>query len=197
MDGNFTTPSAEKFLSLMEFLGHKVYRETSIPFNLNIVGFRNLFGRTNYFDDIIAIYYEYQGEWMSVGYQATTRPGLPHLLKPMNSNGAAILVPGQYRSAYSIGKHKGKYDALVQVGDVEVYRDNNQDSVYDSDSRTIDKGYFGINIHRASFGAKLVGPDSAGCQVIKERSDFESFMALCQKAHNYWRTNFTYTLVEL
>lgn len=182
----------------MGSLGHVVNREEEYkPFNLNIVGFRNRLGRTNHFDDVIGIYFERDKAWQSFFCAATTRPGLPSLLKPVHERGTAILVPGQYKNAYSIGLHKGKYEALVQIGVVEVYRDNNKDTVYDMDNRTVHRGLFGINIHRASFGAKLVGPDSAGCQVIRDGADFSQFMEICDQSASYRDSKFTYTLVEL
>lgn len=182
----------------MEAKNFKVFREVeNRPYNINIVGLRNRFARTNYYDDTIAVVYEKEGEWVRHFYEATTLPGSPSLLKPVNVNGTAILVPGQYEHGYRIGKHKGKYEALIQAGDVKVYRDKDLDLVYDINESSIEEGFFGINIHRASFGAKLVGPDSAGCQVIKKSEDFKEFMGLCNKAVNFWGDRLTYTLLEV
>ena len=47
-----------------------------------------------------------------------------------NVKGTAILVPGQYRGAYKIGFHKGKYKALVQAKPVKLYIDNDKDNKY-------------------------------------------------------------------
>lgn len=163
---------------------------------LNIVGYRNEFGRANYFDDTISVYVKHDS-WRTYHYEAATLPGFPNLLKPVNMKGTALLVPGQYVNCYSLGMHRNKYRALVQVEPVKVYRDNNKDMVYDLYDRTVDIGLFGINIHRASFGAKVVGLDGAGCQVIKSSSDFLQFIKICEEAMNSHGNRFTYTLVKL
>lgn len=187
-----TTLTSQNFIQLFEFLGYPILREDGFkPYNLNIVGARNRFARTNYFDDSINVYYQKETQWVHEQYVASTYPGSPSLLKPVNSKGAAILVPGQY--SYKKSKHKNKYDALVQDGPVTVYRDNNKDLIYNFDNK--ETGFFGINIHRASFGAKVVGPDSYGCQIIRE--GFDSFMSLIDKALHFRENKFTYTLIEI
>lgn len=192
------TLSAYKFLLLAESLKHEVLEEVEgKPYRLNIVGFRNRFARTDYFDDTIAVYFQDNGNWYSYYFEATTLPGKDSMLKPVNAKGTAVLVPGQYQGAYELGLHKGKYQALVQNGSVKVYRDNNKDLVYDLNERTAEEGLFGINIHKASFSARLVGPNSAGCQVIKSSSDFDTFIGLCSEGSKVWGSKFTYTLVEI
>lgn len=186
--------SIAEFLSLFSRMNYLVNRkESHAPYHLNIVGIRNSFGRVNHFDDTIHIYYEEQARWVHKIYPGTTLPGTPSLLKPSNPKGTAILKPGQY--FYKKGLHKGKYEALVQASPVIVYRDNNKNLLYDTDTRTEEAGYFGINIHKASWGAKLVGPDSYGCQVIRE--GYDSFMNLINKSLNFRKNIFTYTLVEV
>lgn len=164
---------------------------------LNIIGFRNKFGSPDYFDDTIAVYYKFGGQWVSFFFEATTKPGIPSLLNPPNPKGTAILVAGQYTDSYMLGLHKGKYEALVQRRPVKVYRDNTKDLMYNLDQRTVEEGFYGINIHHASAFAKLVGRDSAGCQVIKNLEDYESFIELCKEASKSQNNEFTYTLVEI
>jgi len=186
------TLSTEQFLKVFELLEYSVAREVpNKPYNLNIVGVRNSFGRVNHFDDSINIYYEQDGKWVHQAFKATTYPGIPSLLKPINPKGSAILKTGQYQ--YKKGKHKGQYDALVQHGPVTVYRDNNRDLIYNSLNE--ETGFFGINIHKASLYTKVVGPDSYGCQVIKE--GFDNFMSVINRSLNYRENKFTYTLVEI
>lgn len=186
-----TILSSETFINLMCNSGYCVLKEERHkPLNLNIVGMRNRFARTNYFDDTINIYYQECENWIHKCYPATTLPGTPHLLKPLNTKGAAILKPGQYR--YKKGKHKGR-EALVQADYVKVYRDNNKDLVYNFNNE--EEGFFGINIHEASWGSKLVGVNSAGCQVIKE--GFEEFMNLINRSLNFRENSFMYTLLEI
>lgn len=185
--------SPENFVTLMAGYSYKVYEGP-----LNIIGYRNRFGRPNYFDDIISVYVKSaSGKWAVLHYPATTLPGTPSLFKPVNPKGAAILVPKQYVNTYAIGYHKGKYKALVQVKAMKVFRDNNRNKVYDREAVSVDIGFFGINIHRASLGAQVVGADSAGCQVIRDRSDYGQFISLCQEASEMYGNRFTYTLVDL
>lgn len=190
-------PSPTEFLDLMLRLQHRVFVGSGKPYNLNIVGFRNPTSRPNYFDDTIAVYFKTGGVWTAKYYAATTYPGTPALLNPINRKGAAILVPGQYIGAYKLGEHKGKYLALVQDKPVQVYRDNDRDSAFDKKAETVESGLFGINIHRASRMNKWVSMSSAGCQVIQQPEDYSEFMNLCKASALHWGNSFTYTLIEL
>ena len=170
---------------------------TNGAYNINIIGVRASGAViTNSFDDILLIIYKTPtGTWNRQLYQITTDPGQFYMNKPCNSKGTAILVPGQYRGAYKIGLHRGKYKALCQNKPVKVYRDNNKDSVYDYDPNKLDEGMFGINIHKAGTLSKRVDTWSAGCQVFASETEFKSFMNFCQKQiDNKKGETFTYTL---
>lgn len=191
-------PTADDFIAAARERGYTVFQSIQgKPFNLNIVGWRDIQGHSNEFNDYIAVYYydPVTRTWESEGWKATTRPGTPWLLKPMNPKGAAIMVPGQYRSAYQLGNFRG-YTALKQVRPVKVFRDGDQDHLWDSDQTTIETGLFGLHIHRAGFYSRSIGLWSAGCQVIEKKQDFDSFISLCQLGQRYWGTAFTYTLLE-
>jgi hypothetical protein len=179
----------------MKELGYKVFDDDSQAYNLNIIGWRNLDPDENTFSDFIAVYWNHKGFWEDKYYPATTLPGTPCLLNPVCKAGTAILVPGQYVGAYSLGLHNG-YDALVQSKPVRVYRDNNRDSQVDTYSSTIETGLFGINIHKAGLWSKYVGQNSAGCQVFQKSTDFDDFMRICKLAEKHWGNSFTYTLLE-
>lgn len=191
-----TCPDSEHFLKELRAQGYKLFDNTDKPFNLNIVGWRYKHGRVNRYDDFIALYYKIGDFWKEVSWRATTRPGLPYLKNPINSRGAAILCPGQYRNSYAIGAHKGRYEALIQVGKVRVYRDNNYDGKIDLTEASIDEGYFGMNIHRGGLLDTYVNKNSAGCQVFQSREGFETFMQYVRSASKYWGKTFTYTLLE-
>ena len=169
------------------------------PFNLNIVGVRAKTHRANKFDDTLMVIYRNKVlEWEVQTYQITTDPGLHHLRNPSNVKGTAILVPGQYRSVYQLGDHKGN-PALVQWGGkVKVYRDRDKDGMLDMDPGNIDEGYFGINIHQArSTGETFkVNRWSAGCQVFKNVTAIKSFLEVCSRAEQIFGNSFTYTLLE-
>lgn len=179
--------------------GYSYY--TKGNFNLNIIGVRknNKNKVTNKFDDLLVVAYNVDGSMCIHYYNITTEPGSYYMNKKLgNVKGTAILVPGQYKSCYAIGKHNGKYKALVQVKPVKVYRDNNKDDIYDMIPQQIDEGYFGINIHRSNpyTKSKLVNDWSAGCQVFADPDAFKSFMKLCEEQNKRFGNSFTYTLLD-
>lgn len=167
-------------------------------FNVNIVGIRNPNGRVNKFDDLlVVIYRDSYKRWVADSYQITTDPGLYWLQNPMNVKGTAILCPGQYAGAYEVGKHAGKYEALCQTGaPIDVWRDSNRDSHHDMSSASIDRGYFGVNIHKAGRKSTRVDKWSAGCQVFKNDGDYKEFMKTINSAKKKFGNSFTYTLLD-
>lgn len=170
-------------------------------YNLNIIGIRSDCGGkvTNKFDDYLLLMYYIGGNLTIKLYSITTEPGKYYMQSKLgNPQGTAILVPGQYRGCWAIGKHNGKYDALVQVKPVKVYRDKNKDSVYDLAPSTIDNGVFGINIHKStSYGTSATIDNwSAGCQVFANAGDFADFMSICNKQKERYGNTFTYTLLD-
>jgi len=166
--------------------------------NLNIIGVRRDTNIPNRFDDaIVVIFRDESGCWQFYSYPATTDPGTYWLEHPMNVKGTAIMVPGQYRGSYKIGKHKGQYAALVQVGPIRVWRDGNRDNKLDMGGPE-EPGLSGINIHRASSGhtSSRVERWSAGCQVLASPVDFAEMMAHAHKSMATFGPRFTYTLLD-
>lgn len=174
---------------------------TNGNYNLNIIGVRSNQNNkvTNKFDDCLVVIYNTNNGLKRQVYTITTEPGLKFMKAPINCKGTAILAPGQYRGAYKIDKHRGKYDALCQRNKpVKVYRDNNRDMVYDYKPESTDTGMFGINIHRSTefWTNTNVNGHSAGCQVFADPKEFVSFMTIVKKAAEIWGNHFTYTLVN-
>jgi len=167
--------------------------------NVNLIGVRRDNPGTNEFDDfLVMIYRDKQLKEVCEVFPVTTDPGEYWLENPMNPKGTAVLVPGQYRGTWQLGKHQNNYEALVQRKEVKVWRDNNKDKVIDYKSfHTISEGYFGINIHRSNPYDKsyLVNKWSAGCQVFQSVDDFDEFMKICKKSANLYGNSFTYTLL--
>jgi hypothetical protein len=189
--------SVDYVKQVLESKGYAFF--TNGVYNLNIIGIRNPNLVANSFDDTMIVIYKVGGEWITKVYPITTDAGTYWLKNPMSNKGTAILVPNQYRGVYSIDLHNNKYNALCQRnGKVEVYRDNDKDLILDMDSAKIEKGMFGINIHRSNpFSESLkVDKFSAGCQVFKRVKDFNEFMEICQKSKALWGNSFTYTLIK-
>ena len=186
--------SGEELLQYVAGLGYAVFE--SGLYNLNIIGVRTPDDNANTFNDRLYVVYRDEWGWLTRSWDITTDPGMYWRENPGNVDGTAILVPGQYRGAYKLGKHRGKYPALVQTGAaVRVWRDNNRDQILDQGKAH--DGYFGINIHRASKrGSETVDKWSAGCQVFGDPDDYECFMDIVERATEIWGPRFTYTLVD-
>ena len=185
-------------LTRVHDLGYSVF--TSGAWNLNLIGVRTESRTSGQFDDWFNIIcWDEQDRLIHRQFQCTTDPATYFLSKPINVNGAAILCAGQYRGAYRIAKHRGKYDALCQRKAVKVYRDDNRDEILDMEVDDIQQGLYGINIHRA--GEKNEAPNnwkwSAGCQVLPSPIDFDEVMVYARRQlkERGW-DSFTYTLIE-
>ena len=169
-------------------------------YNLNIVGVRSNNNNkvTNQYDDILIVDYNTGNGHKRVCYTITTEPGKYYMQNLGNHKGTAILVPGQYRGCWQIGLHRGKYKALCQKKEVKVYRDGNKNMTYDMTSESINKGIFGINIHRSneSWTRNTVDQYSAGCQVFNNHIEFNAFMRLCEEQRKLYGNSFTYTLIN-
>lgn len=188
----------KRICNALNNLNYKVFREDSKNYNLNIVGLRNENAEPNSFDDEIWVFWRFNNKWTLKKYKVTTDPGLSYLQDPISESGTAILKEGQYHKAYRFGKHRGKYEALVQSKPVTVIRDFNRDKKLDFSSGREQTGLFGINIHRSSETGEsaFVNNWSAGCQVFGKISEYNEFIGLCKKALGEWGDEFTYTLIR-
>lgn len=146
----------------------------------------------------LGLYYKAVGKWRMRSYAITTDPGTFWLRSPLNVKGTAILKPGQYVDAYSLGYHRRskKHPALIQTGPVTVYRDNDMDAVLDEVGS--DTGYFGINIHRSNMSGTTtsIGKWSAGCQVFANRVDHLNMLGLLYTYKSQLKNKYTYTLLD-
>jgi len=193
-----TEMTIDKLIQVFKEKGYAFF-DGRKSYNLNIIGVRSDSPNANTFDDhMLVVYRDESLEWIIDKYVITTDPGKRYLKRPINIKGAAILIPGQYRSTYQIARHRGKYFALCQKGGpVKVWRDDNKDAILDHDN-DVDEGWHGINIHRAHKNLTLesVNGYSAGCQVFAAPADFAYFMAICEVAESIYGNSFTYTLLD-
>lgn len=187
----------ELILSACERKNYKLKSQSGY---VDIVGVRSKdFKLVNMFNDFICLLW-IDSQTQKAKFKAcpaTTKPGLPALLKPLNPKGCAILAPGMYEFCWSIGLHRGKYPALCQILEpVTVYRDADKDREFDLVNP--ETGFFGINIHRASAFQKLpvVGWNSAGCQVFQDPKDFDLLMELAQAQSFKYGNQFSYILLN-
>lgn len=178
----------------------KGYTIDKRPFKLNLIGIRNSKATDqNTFDDNLAyFYYDDNGKLVGKVAPATTDPSTYFLENPMSSKGAAILKSGEYKNAYAIGTHRGKYTALVQVKPVTTIRDSDRNAYINYLAPTT-TGLYGINIHRATRGkdnVAIIDRDSAGCQVFRDIADFNAMMGLAQTSKNKYGNSFSYILID-
>ena len=195
--GLFTKCTTYNFEKLFKDKGYAWFTKGS--YNLNIIGIRSNNNKvTDKYDDILVVDYNTDNGHKRVCYTITTEPGKYYMQNLCNPKGAAILVPGQYRGCWQIGLHHGKYKALCQRKAVKVYRDNNKDMIYNMIPKNIDKGIFGINIHRSNKTCicDTIDKYSAGCQVFNDPVEFNAFMRLCETQRKLYGNTFTYTLIN-
>lgn len=186
-------PSLDDIRRVMARKGYAFFERGD--YNVNIIGIRNSLTVTNKFDDTLILAYKVSGEWHVDYIPCTTDPGKGPMENP-GVKGRAVLKPGQYRGAFSLGLHKGRQKALVQTGPVTVYRDKNGDRTLDYDNP--DTGLFGINIHWSSTTHDSVQVDnwSEGCQVGTGAEDYNVFINLLTESASRYGKTFTYTLLE-
>lgn len=186
-------PSIPEVEAIFKRKGYAFF--TKGDYNVNIIGIRHSRSVTNKFDDTLLLAYRESGAWCAEYIPCTTDPGLGPMKNPL-PKGRAVLVPGQYRGCFKLGKHKGRETALVQFKPVKVYRDKNRDDYMDYVNPEF--GMFGINIHWSSQTQTSVQVDnwSEGCTVGTGPRNRETFLRIIKKAAALWGDVFTYTLVE-
>lgn len=159
-------------------------------FPFHFVGIRSNANLANQFDDLFAVIQGDTIRW----FTCTTNAGTHWLKNLLNPKGTALLKPNQYVDTWQIGLHQGKYKAFCQCKPVEIYRDANMNDIAE-ESNVIDKGIFGINIHRANETAisKFIDKWSAGCQVLNNPADFAILLSMAIETKQPF---FTYTLLK-
>ena len=179
----------------------------------NIIGVRTKLEVPDVFNDLLAVVYKEDNiEKMKV-FCITTEPGVFYQKDLLNSQGCAIVEPGQWLDAYSIGFHKG-YDgtkinpktqtpypshrALLLTGHIMIKRDADKDGTAGNSGVVVKGDGTGCNIHGAMRAdvTRTIGPWSAGCQVFAAWKEKETFMDICEKYRNLVHNKFTYTLIK-
>ncbi|MEO1964946.1 hypothetical protein [Hyphomonas sp.] len=200
--GQTFRPTVDEIVSVLKDKNYRVYDNSDIDWNLNIIGIRNTPVSPKTFDDTLAVFHRFMGEWDISYYPITTDPSRKYLLKPIRSEGTAILAPGQYVGVYKLDIHnrgrKSGHKALCQrLGDVTVYRDNTRDG--ELNLVNPHTGRFGINIHQGPMNGNYDSDNSiysAGCQVFADRRHFSEFLLKCEHGEQAFGNSFTYTLLD-
>jgi hypothetical protein len=190
----------KNFKEIIATAKQKGYTIDTRPYKLNLIGVRNS-KATNQdeFDDVLAyFYYDENGKLNGKIAPATTDPSTYFLKNPINGQAAGILQSGEYKDAYSIGVHRGKYTALIQTKPVTTIRDSDRDAYINYLAPTT-TGLYGINIHHATLGKKniaIIDKDSAGCQVFRDIDDFNQMMGYAQTSKGKYGNKFSYILLD-
>ena len=184
----------------------KKYKFCEGTYNLNIFGIRDTCFADDTFNDYIGVAYEdSQCKFKVDLYKGTTDPSIHWLRNPLNKNGTAIMLEGQYRGCYKIGIHNrskpvNSYSALEQIGAMAYVRDNNKNNVLDINPSKKITGVFKTNLHRCSKWkiVRYIGLYSAGCQVIQNPKHFDELMVTAKRQVSLgWGDKFSYTLFNI
>lgn len=183
-------------------LGYHVFHQHR---SANLVAVRVLPGRANHFDDFLTLSWVEGAEWVTRWWAVTTDPGKYHLENPGKVEGTAIVYPGQYRVSHSMGRHRQRYPALVQTGELAVWRDPDRDGQPDRKGEPY-WGTFGINVHASDSDpfdevdpnpAHLVNKWSAGCVVFADSADYRDFWEAIEMLSRAQGPRFTLTVLEV
>jgi hypothetical protein len=181
------------------------FREGKYALNLGAI--RGKESKSDKFDDLGWCAYRDENDEPQIQFfWLTTDPGKHWLLNPMNVDGCAIMVPGQYKEVYGAGKHKGEYEAFVQIKPMAYVRDDDKNETLDfSLYRDNFKRSFhvfwdiiGSNLHRASKWkiVNLVSNWSAGCMVLQQSKTFDKLIDLRNKSITFGYKKWDWTLFE-
>jgi hypothetical protein len=189
--------TAEGLKKLFENLAYRID-------TFQLVGIRSMADAPDKFDDLIGVFQYIDGKPTVNWFTGTTNPGVHWLKNFMNPKGTAVLMPGVHENCWVLGKHQGKYEALVQYAPVTVFRDKNKNNKSEirpdkgpvkGEKAVLDRGLFGINIHRANEKtiSMIIDRWSAGCQVLNNPKEFDQLLNLCKASG---KKTFTYVLFE-
>lgn len=187
---------------LIKVCKDKGFKINELPNEINIIAIRTADNSANTFNDIVGLLYLDNKEgWNWKQYPCTTDAGTYYRENPINVDGTAIIVPGQYIGTYKVGRHKD-YEAMEQVGKLKYIRDNNRnkilDWIYDKVGTVFQWEVAKTNIHHAGVNSVQVDKWSAGCIVIASLANFIEFLSIIRRSINtYGKPNlFNFTLLE-
>jgi len=164
----------------------------------HVIGIRTNLQVPDVFNDFILVVWKNE---ILLTATCTTEPGTTYQKKLLNPKGCWVMMPNQMIDAYTIGLHQGKSDhvCLKSSGKIFGLREDDKDGIVLNDKDAVaswqDGSGIGANIHGANKAGitKVVGPWSAGCQVLNDWKQKEKLIELCK---NSGQTKFTYTLIE-
>ncbi|MFN0276744.1 MAG: hypothetical protein ACKVPJ_13440 [Chitinophagales bacterium] len=149
-----------------------------------LIGVRSREDVFNQFDDKFYLFIE---STFKVTTSGTTNPGSKSLLGGWlntNGKGSAIIKADEiYYDVYRHGLHKGRMEALRQVGNMKYYRDDNNNELSEEIGEVTEGNYF-TNFHFNSYDLVtnikkyFINGWSEGCQVANQLDKYKTILAL-------------------
>lgn len=210
-DGHETLPAHEYVNAhIVPYMKKQGFALFSGALNVNLVVVRTPDRTAGQFDDWLFLFEldHNHKALIASAWRVTADPGDTALAEVKNPKGVASLVaPQQVRSGLEIGLHKGVYAALRQAAPFEVVRDKNRDKIHNAPRETLERGFFGINVHAADMNpfteptsykpGRRVGKWSEGCVVFADGYDYAThFWPWILFAAEMWGPKFTLTVIE-
>ena len=181
-----------------------VFFDTGV-YNLNFVWIRTSDSITNYFTDFLYVAYRIGAEEYVLKIPATTKPGIKGSIDTpityQGVTGTAIIVPGQYRSAWKfIDSYEGfsHYPYFHQVKGINYWRDGDKDLLVDEVQLQLDQ-LFGTHWHRMSQNGIKGYPInnwSLGCMGAEEPY-FRQLLPIVREAVKLYGPVFTGTIIAI
>jgi len=181
------------------------YKKNSAPWKeINVFGIRDERGMD---DDIL-------NDWICIADSRTKKvykfkgscdPGVYYTNHMISSGlpGVAHIADGFHENVYMVGLHRGKYEALIQIGaKIRIWRDIDKNYKQTRKDKKC-RGWFGTNIHRMSDWKilKSIGRYSAGCQIIADPKEFKQFLSIIKNSKYYKRyrggSRFSYMIITI
>jgi len=194
----------EDIVGIRNLFYRKGYKFFDGQFNINLIGIRTHERAIDKFSDMfLMIYRDHLNNWQIERAIGTTVPGRFYHYHHTNPKGVGIIVPGQYRGAFTPGKHKGA-DALIQNSTFKVYRDSDKDGKIDKEVIEDASPSCRFDFHNAKSTVKPgkiflenIGKFSAGCQVLANWVQYEEWLAIIKYSMRIYKCNtVTYTLLD-
>lgn len=193
---------------------HGLFREKCWPFftagdfNTNLVFVRNHKYFTNRFDDELRIYFKENNSWVEIVLPWSTKAGVfsgrTGIYNPVtyrNTTGVAVLKEGFYQKAYQLIDNPFNwlsYAFLMQVGELDVYRDNTKDRVINQDVVQRVGADAQIHVHRAGkigIFEKNVFNYSIGC-LTAPTPYLDILINVLRQSAKIWGDKFSIALIE-
>jgi hypothetical protein len=204
--------TVDKVIRAMQAKGYSFYSNTAYGQDkLNIVGIKNIdkdVGKpaTDFFSDIMVMFYYTKENGQVVKKERIARftsvPGMYYQIKAFwpKQDRSIALKEGQYKDAYIRRTHGSKNPqpgALGLDSSMNYRQDKTLDGIYTNSGAETANNH--TNIHHARTpSSNTIWNWSAGCQVFRNRSDFD-WMSQAT-AHQISKTNykfFTYTVLSI